>query len=115
MQRSGGASRPVRRLGGGTGAAPARPVQALGQGGDRPAITPRTSRDQRGRDGEMDSEMRDKDAHRLSLRSRLNQMQRLVGLLTRASTGASGLPGATLQWRNARTLGTYSGGAVPES
>ena len=53
------------------------------------------------------------NAHRLSLRSRLNQLQRLVGLLTRASTGASCLPGL-LQWRTARTLGTYSGGAVPE-
>jgi hypothetical protein len=57
---------------------------------------------------------RHSDAHRISLRDRLNQLQRLVGLLTRASTGTSCLPGL-LQWRTARTLGTYSGGAVPAS
>jgi hypothetical protein len=40
---------------------------------------------------------------------------RLVGLLTRASADASYLPRDGLQWRNARTLSTYSGGAVPDS
>ena len=81
----------------------------------RDAITRAMTWDRQKRNPEMaGGNRRYPDAHRLSLRSRLNQLQRLVGLLTRALTGPSCLPGL-LQWRTARTLGTYSGGAVPES